>query len=112
MAKLIVWGADREAAIARMARALGEYKVVGIQTTIPVLQHIMGHPDFLAGRLSTQFMERLMHADRPEAAGRHRTVAIIAAALAAYDRAGRQAPIPSSGLSAWRRALRPGGRSR
>jgi hypothetical protein len=57
-------------------------------------------------------MERLMHADRPEAAGRHRTVAIIAAALAAYDRAGRQAPIPSSGLSAWRRALRPGGRSR
>jgi acetyl-CoA carboxylase biotin carboxylase subunit len=112
MAKLIVWGTDREAAIARMARALGEYKVVGIQTTIPVLQHIMGHPDFLAGRLSTQFMERLMHADRPEAAGRHREVAIIAATLAAYDRAGRQSPIPSSGLGAWRRALRPGGRSR
>ncbi len=112
MAKLIVWGADRDAAIARMVRALGEYKVVGVQTTIPVLQHIMGHPEFVAGRLSTQFMERLMHGDRPEAAGRHRTVALIAAALAAYDRAGRQAPIGSPALSAWRRGLRPGWRSR
>jgi acetyl-CoA carboxylase biotin carboxylase subunit len=112
MAKLIVWGADRDAAIARMARALGEYKVVGVQTTIPVLQHIMAHPDFVAGRLSTGFMERLMHGDRPEAAGRHRTAALIAAALAAYDRAGRQARIGSPAISAWRRGLKPGWRSR
>ena len=49
MAKLIVWGADRDAAIARMARALGEYTVVGVQTTIPVLQRIIAHPDFVAG---------------------------------------------------------------
>src|SRR5574337_709188 len=100
MAKLIVWGADRDVAVARMARALGEYKVAGVQTTIPVLQHIMSHPDFLAGRLSTQFMDRLLLHDRPEAAGRHRTVAFIAAALAAYDRAGRQAPLGSPPISA------------
>jgi acetyl-CoA carboxylase biotin carboxylase subunit len=112
MAKLIVWGADRDAAIARMARALGEYKVVGVQTTIPVLQHIMAHPDFVAGRLSTGFMERLMHGDHPQGAGRHRTAALIAAALAAYDRAGRQAPIESPPISAWRRGLKPGWRSR
>jgi acetyl-CoA carboxylase biotin carboxylase subunit len=113
MAKLIVWGQDRAAAIARMARALGEYKVVGVQTTIPVLQHIMGHPDFVAGRLSTHFLERLLGADRPEAAGRRCTVAIIAAALAAYDRAGRQSPPAAPpGPSAWKWALRPGWRPR
>ncbi|HET8577343.1 MAG TPA: acetyl-CoA carboxylase biotin carboxylase subunit [Methylomirabilota bacterium] len=112
MAKLIVWGADREAAIARMARALGEYRVVGVQTTIPVLQHIMGHPDFVAGHLSTQFVDRLLLHDRPEAAGRHRTVALIAAALAAYDRAGRQTPVGAPPISAWRRGLKPGWRGR
>jgi acetyl-CoA carboxylase biotin carboxylase subunit len=113
MAKLIVWGPDRAAAIARMARALGEYKVVGVQTTIPVLQHVMADPDFAAGRLSTHFLDRLLLADRPEAGGRRRTVALVAAALAAYDRAGRQATVPAPAASgAWRQAARPGWRSR
>ncbi len=115
MAKLIVWGPDRDAAIARMARALDEYEVAGVQTTIPILQRIVAHPDFVAGRLSTGFMERLLATDRPEAAGLHRRVALIAAALTAYERGGRPAsgpagpPAPSSG---WRQALRPGWRSR
>ncbi len=109
MAKLIVWGPDRDAAIARMRRALGEYQVVGVQTTIPILQRIVAHPDFVAGRLSTGFMERLLASDRPEGAGRHRKVALIAAALTAYDRAGRQAPIaPPPTSRGWRQALRPG----
>ncbi|MGH7385323.1 MAG: acetyl-CoA carboxylase biotin carboxylase subunit, partial [Candidatus Rokuibacteriota bacterium] len=114
IAKLIVWGPDREAAIARMTRALGEYEVVGVQTTIPILQRVITHPDFGAGRLSTGFMERLLAADRPEAAGRHRTVALIAAALTAYERAGRQAPpaAPPAAPSAWRQAVRPHWRSR
>ncbi|HUM15541.1 MAG TPA: acetyl-CoA carboxylase biotin carboxylase subunit [Candidatus Nitrosotalea sp.] len=116
MAKLIVWGPDRDAATARMARALAEYKVVGVQTTIPILQRIVAHPDFTAGRLSTGFMERLLASDRPEAAGRHRQIALIAAALTAYERAGRQgaasSTAPPAPSSAWRQALRPGWRSR
>jgi len=115
MAKLIVWAPDRDAAIARMGGALAEYKVVGVQTTIPVLQRIVAHPDFAAGRLSTAFMERLLESDRPAAAGRHRKVALIAAALDAYERAGRQGPtpvMPPSTGGAWRQALRPGWRSR
>ena len=114
MAKLIVWGPDREVAIARMAQALSEYKVVGVQTTIPILQRIVAHPDFVAGRLSTGFMERLLAADRPEGAGRRLKVALIAAALTAYDRAGRPAPAvsPPATPSRWRQALRPGWRSR
>jgi len=69
-------------------------------------------PDFVAGRLSTQFLDRLIGADRPEAGGRRRTVALIAAALAAYERAGRPAPTAAPASSAWRRALSPGWRSR
>ena len=115
MAKLIAWGPDREAATARMARALGEYTVVGVQTTIPILQRIIAHPDFAAGRLSTAFMERLLAGDRPEAAGRYRRVALIAAALTAYERAGRSTLAPAAtapASSAWRQAVRPGWRQR
>jgi acetyl-CoA carboxylase biotin carboxylase subunit len=113
MAKLIVWGTDRETAIARMARALAEYKVVGVQTTIPILQHVMRDEEFAAGRLSTRFLERLLQVDHPEAAGRRRAVALMAAALAAYERAGRQQPPAAPPVpNAWRQALRPGWSSR
>src|SRR3984893_16949697 len=80
MAKLIVWAPDREAAIARMERALAEYQIVGVRSTVPVLRRILRHPDFVAGKLDTQFMERL---DGAPVQGRHRTVAIIVAGVAA-----------------------------
>src|SRR5258705_586443 len=69
MAKLIVWGPDRDAAIARMARALGEYTVAGVQTTIPILQRIVAHPDFVAGRPSPRPTGRPPAAGKPAAAG-------------------------------------------
>jgi len=109
ISKLIVWGPDRAGAIARMARALAEYKVVGVRTTIPVHQHIIVHPDFVAGRLSTHFLDALMGVERPEAEGRHRTVALIAAALAGYARAGKTTlPLASSRPSAWKFSARSG----
>ena len=51
IAKLIVTGATREIAIARMKRALGEFIIRGIKTTIPFQQEIIDHPDFIAGQL-------------------------------------------------------------
>jgi acetyl-CoA carboxylase biotin carboxylase subunit len=106
MAKLIVWAPDREAAIARMQRALGEYQVVGVRSTIPLLRRILRHPDFIAGKLDTQFMERL---DGARLSGRHRKVAVIAAALAAYERAGREIPPATRPtVSPWARLGRPG----
>jgi acetyl-CoA carboxylase, biotin carboxylase subunit len=107
MAKLIVWAPDRVGAIARMDRALGEYHVSGVRTTLPVLRRILRHPDFAAGRIDTHFMERLPagHAD-----GSRRSVAIIAAVLEAYERAGRHTEVPAAqGVSPWARAGRPGG---
>ena len=111
LAKLIVWGADRPTAIGRMARALAEYKVVGVRTTIPVLAHIVAHEDFRAARLSTGFLERVMP-DLALAKGRRRSVAIIAAVLAEYERLGRRTlpEPPSDAGGAWRSGLRPGWR--
>lgn len=57
LAKLVVWGRDREEAIARGRRALGEYSVHGIATTIPAHQQILAHPDFVAARHHTKWME-------------------------------------------------------
>jgi acetyl-CoA carboxylase, biotin carboxylase subunit len=105
MAKLIVWGPDREAAIARMRRALGEYRITGVRTTIPVLERIMADPEFAAGRLHTGFLERLLASGLGGRA--RRRVALIAAALAAYDQAGRRAPAaPSAAPSAWKQSGR------
>ncbi|HSB72738.1 MAG TPA: acetyl-CoA carboxylase biotin carboxylase subunit [Candidatus Methylomirabilis sp.] len=60
LAKLIVHGNDRGEAIARMDRALDEMLIEGLQTTIPFHQKLLRHPEFLAGRTSTRFLERLM----------------------------------------------------
>jgi acetyl-CoA carboxylase biotin carboxylase subunit len=109
LAKLIVWGADRPAALERMTRALAEYRVVGVRTTLPALARIVAHPDFRAGRLSTAFLDRVLPDLRPHDA-RLAPVATIAAVLAAHDRA-RRPPAPpdgaGAGSGAWRQAARP-----
>jgi len=65
LAKVITAGADRAEAIARMLRALAEFEVAGVSTTIPFHQKVLQHPDFVAGRLSTRFLERLAAAPEP-----------------------------------------------
>ena len=58
MAKLIVWGRDRARAVRRMGRALDEFARRGVRTTMPFHRARDRHADFLAGRLSTAFVER------------------------------------------------------
>jgi len=68
IAKVIVHGRDRAEAIARMKRTLEMSVVEGIRTSIPLHLKILNDPDFVAGRLSTHFMERFMPAKKPVAA--------------------------------------------
>jgi acetyl-CoA carboxylase biotin carboxylase subunit len=63
MAKLLVHGKDREEAIVRGRRALEMFRVKGVKTSIAMHQRILDDPDFVAGHLSTHFMERFLEAD-------------------------------------------------
>jgi acetyl-CoA carboxylase biotin carboxylase subunit len=60
IAKLIVHADTREEAIRRMARALDEYIIEGIKTTIPLHKRIMNNKEFIEGAVDTGFMERLV----------------------------------------------------
>lgn len=57
LAKLIVWGANRNEAIARMKRAIDEYTITGIQTTLPFGTFVMNHPKFISGDFNTHFIQ-------------------------------------------------------
>jgi acetyl-CoA carboxylase biotin carboxylase subunit len=120
ISKLITWGRDRSEAIARMRRALREFVVKGIKTSIPFHQAVLENPKFLSGRFDTSFIdtEILPHLRRLERSEpREREVAVMLAALAGYARdreiAARAAHLQQSGAggSPWklagrRRALR------
>ena len=58
--KLIVWGSDRDTAIGRMKRAIHEFVIDGIDTTLPADLAILEHPDFVAGEHSTNWVENTL----------------------------------------------------
>jgi acetyl-CoA carboxylase biotin carboxylase subunit len=58
LAKVIVHGNSRAEALARMRQALDSFIIEGVTTTIPFLSRVMRHPDFIAGRVDTKFLER------------------------------------------------------
>ena len=57
LGKLIVWGRDREECLARSRWALDQFIVVGVKTTIPFHRRVIDHPMFVAGDVSTHFIE-------------------------------------------------------
>ena len=108
LSKLIVHDQTRGEAIARMRRALAEYRVEGIMTTIPFFTFIMDDPDFRAGRFDTGFIDRIL----PEIDFAHRPAsehdvdaAIAAAAIMAFEEA-QSVKLPSERHSAWRDVAR------
>jgi acetyl-CoA/propionyl-CoA carboxylase biotin carboxyl carrier protein len=58
--KLIVWGSDRDTAIRRTLRALGELEITGVATTVPADVAILEHPDFVAATHSTKWVEETL----------------------------------------------------
>ncbi len=60
LAKLITYGNDRQEAIRVMRRALEEFYISPIKTTVELHQRIMNHPDFVKGKFSTHFLEKMM----------------------------------------------------
>ncbi|MEO8328141.1 MAG: acetyl-CoA carboxylase biotin carboxylase subunit, partial [Nitrospirota bacterium] len=65
IAKLIAFGRDRDEAMARTRRALDEFVIEGIKTSIPLHRRILDHPDFQKGPVSTRFLDRLVALQAP-----------------------------------------------
>jgi acetyl-CoA carboxylase biotin carboxylase subunit len=89
VAKLSAWGADRDEATRRMARALGEYEVRGIKTSIPFFRWLLAEEDFRRGRFDTTFLDRELarRAGEPfvTVPDEAEHVAMLAAAVHAYE---------------------------
>ncbi|HET9314226.1 MAG TPA: acetyl-CoA carboxylase biotin carboxylase subunit [Vicinamibacteria bacterium] len=106
LSKLIAHGATRAQAIERMRRALAEYKILGVRTSLPFLDRVMRHPDFVAGDFDTSFVARLAAepADAEEGPWR---IAVAAAAIRRFEdrRTAQQRPEEGDQAgSAWTRA--------
>ena len=103
ISKVTAWGRSRREAIRRMDRALAEYAIAGVRTTIPFCRHVVGHAAFLRGDLSTHFVEE--HVDltafwQPDNAAAR--AAAVAAVLAREPGQNTQKQ-ESSPVSRWRR---------
>jgi acetyl-CoA carboxylase biotin carboxylase subunit len=66
VAKLITWGQNRSEAIKTMHRALSEFTIAPIKTTIPFHLRLMENPLFLKGDISTHFIQELLHEKEKE----------------------------------------------
>ncbi len=112
VAKLVVWGETRAEAILRMRRALNEYHIGGIKTSIPFHQAMMDSTEFIWGTFDTGFLSRwrMNHLNRPS--NDHEKVVAVAAALIAHEEGRKAVHIgnngseqkPASGL--WKQAGR------
>jgi acetyl-CoA carboxylase biotin carboxylase subunit len=100
VAKLVTWGRDRRQAIARMRRALREFKIVGISTNIPFHLQVLEDPRFVAGRLDTRYVEKHY---RPRAErGDEERAAVLLAALLAHSRRASPRPVVVDSGGGWR----------
>jgi acetyl/propionyl-CoA carboxylase alpha subunit len=106
LAKLIVWGQTRDVAIGRMRRALSEYRITGVPTSIPFCRQVMETEEFVAGTYDTGFIERHAPQEAPERES-HRETAAVAAVLLHHERRQRRETTTSSpsgdgGVNPWR----------
>jgi acetyl/propionyl-CoA carboxylase alpha subunit len=111
LAKLITWGADREQARRRMRRALDEYLILGLKTTIPFHRWLLDHPAFRAGQMDTGFLEREWRPDAADDPALAERAALLAALVAHTRPTLATAAPPTDGVapSRWRTAARLGG---
>jgi acetyl-CoA carboxylase biotin carboxylase subunit len=108
IAKCLAWGRDRREAIDRMHRALLEFRVAGVRTTIPFHLEVLEGDDFRTGRIDITWVDRHLPEMRRrlEEAGPDDEAAAIAAALAAFEEARRARPEAVPMLSPWAAAGR------
>ena len=110
ISKLVAWGDNRSAAVARLERALAEYDVGGVKTTLPFFRWLLRRPEFVSGSVDTGFLdgiladrERPAFSDTPEDVKER---ALLATAVRAYLRAENGGSDADAAVAGWRRAAR------
>ncbi len=107
IAKVSSWGNSREYAINNMSRALDEYKILGIKTTIPFHLRVMKNKSFISGNYDTTFIETKFNVeDLKRKKSEDPTIALISAAVKQYlsekEAASRAVTRPDIGTSSWK----------
>jgi acetyl-CoA carboxylase, biotin carboxylase subunit len=112
ISKLVTWAEDRPSALARMKRALAEYEVRGIRTTIPFFRWLLEDEDFKAARIDTTFVDRKLGARNGQPLvvpqDEHAVMAAVAVAVRQFSGAAVPPPAMSDAPSRWQQAARQG----
>jgi acetyl-CoA carboxylase biotin carboxylase subunit len=113
LSKLVSWGEDRPQATMRMRRALEEYEVHGIRTTLPFFKWLLARPEFVEARFHTGFLDELLQQRAGEPFGAadpsFEEVAAVAACLieaSSSPQAAAQVTRSSRALERWRPVVR------
>ncbi len=101
LSKLVAWAEDRPRAIARMQRALDEYVVDGIKTTVPFFRWIVREPAFIEAQFHTAYLDELLHqrAGKPFSTPDASLEEVAAVAAALYMADARLKPGPTSDVA-------------
>jgi acetyl/propionyl-CoA carboxylase alpha subunit len=99
VAKVIAWGRDREEAVRRMKRALGEFVIVGVRTNVPLHLQLLDDERFLTGRVHTRFLETEVDIASSALDGEEEA-ALVAAALLVHRQGGRKGALRLSSAMA------------
>lgn len=105
LAKLIAWGESRTEAIDRMTRALEEYQIRGIKTTIPFYERVMHNPMFRNGTVTTSFIDEVFSTSDQTRTHPMADIAIAAAAIFEFERLNSSSVVakaPETKSSNWR----------
>ncbi len=106
LANLIVKGENRADCVARLARALGEFRVVGVETNIPLHQQIVREPSFVSGDYDTSFISRFRFDRHNRAEATRRDLAAIMAVAYALRRRIAAPVTPDQVKTGWHRSAR------
>eukprot|EP00455_Lapot_gusevi_P027463 TRINITY_DN290_c0_g1_i4.p1 TRINITY_DN290_c0_g1~~TRINITY_DN290_c0_g1_i4.p1 ORF type:complete len:808 (+),score=319.20 TRINITY_DN290_c0_g1_i4:56-2425(+) len=106
IAKLIVWGANREMALSRLSQALSEYKIVGLVNNIPFLLRAANHPAYQQGRVTTNFIPKHLqdlvgHSRAPPPAVCSAVLYLLTQEQAIYASQAQKATLRSDAGSPW-----------
>jgi acetyl/propionyl-CoA carboxylase alpha subunit len=100
LAKLVVWGEDRETCLQRARRALQDVAIIGIQTNLPLIQRIIGEDDFTRGDYTTEFCRRPLLSDQADER-ELRDLAVVAAIAYVVRTQSSHPTLPDRLMSGW-----------